>query len=766
MSGLSDVQKQAITETAGFVTGIVGIVGTIGQLITSMFAQAAASTASSAADAIETTASGLSAAADTTESVASVGAGIADGAETVLSGTAAVADGIEATGSTVAAAADTAQAGASGVASAALIGFAAAIFIALAAVVAIAAVFKYQAALARAQAEELKKASDAQLNAIANLTGSTEEFARLQKEQVAKQNTASAKDAGSIGALIGGAIGSALFLILVPIIGPFAIVLGAALGAWLGAATAEAKERERLAEISRKYGGELELSSKLLAESTEAQAKFKQSLQDIDIEKNLTPETRIQRRITAQTGVSTLPSLAISESNRQLQRLAGEKGKSIGELQESDFEKDPELKQIFNNAQQTLAKNLEFLSQSVAESRKTLEEAAKVEITGDESLDDLLKNGGQLAQAFTLSQSAIRAESEARIAVLKAQKDSATTDKTRESLQKAINSEQQRLQQRLSDQKAGLESLIDEQKRFKEELALTTAANAEFRRKLLEINAVANSLTNVDNALNKLAKSASNLDSLLSGANFDFSLDAPEGLTSLENVGDSAAFGAAVDNIAAGLGAEGARLAENVKTAAEIIKKTAQSELVGVKFTAKDKQPTPEQFLEDIGLQPNFLGSALEKFREDFNKNLEDGILDADEAQSLIQPLVEQGKASAEQLNRFNEQQNKAISIYQNFVQQLKDQTDKEIEARQKLVSLVAKTEELRAKARGTELTSAQKESFRVQEAQVGLRGLKDVRGNQLQAGNVQQLSATRAAAFEERASIEADIKAGKVRTK
>jgi TP901 family phage tail tape measure protein len=763
MSGLSDVQKQAITETAGFVTGIVGIVGTIGQLITSMFAQAAASTASSAADAIETTASGLSAAADTTESVASVGAGIADGAETVLSGTAAVADGIEATGSTVAAAADTAQAGASGVASAALIGFAAAIFIALAAVVAIAAVFKYQAALARAQAEELKKASDAQLNAIANLTGSTEEFARLQKEQVAKQNTASAKDAGSIGALIGGAIGSALFLILVPIIGPFAIVLGAALGAWLGAATAEAKERERLAEISRKYGGELELSSKLLAESTEAQAKFKQSLQDIDIEKNLTPETRIQRRITAQTGVSTLPSLAISESNRQLQRLAGEKGKSIGELQESDFEKDPELKQIFNNAQQTLAKNLEFLSQSVAESRKTLEEAAKVEITGDESLDDLLKNGGQLAQAFTLSQSAIRAESEARIAVLKAQKDSATTDKTRESLQKAINSEQQRLQQRLSDQKAGLESLIDEQKRFKEELALTTAANAEFRRKLLEINAVANSLTNVDNALNKLAKSASNLDSLLSGANFDFSLDAPEGLTSLENVGDSAAFGAAVDNIAAGLGAEGARLAENVKTAAEIIKKTAQSELVGVKFTAKDKQPTPEQFLEDIGLQPNFLGSALEKFREDFNKNLEDGILDADEAQSLIQPLVEQGKASAEQLNRFNEQQNKAISIYQNFVQQLKDQTDKEIEARQKLVSLVAKTEELRAKARGTELTSAQKESFRVQEAQVGLRGLKDVRGNQLQAGNVQQLSATRAAAFEERASIEADIKAGKV---
>jgi hypothetical protein len=759
MSGLSDVQKQAITETAGFVTGIVGIVGTIGQLITSMFAQTAASTASSAADAIETTASGLSAAADTTESVASVGAGVADGSEAVLSSVSAVADGIEATGSTVAAAADTAEAGASGAASAALIGLAAAIFIALAAVIAIAAVFKYQAAVARAQAEELKKASDAQLNAIANLTGSTEEFIRLQKEQVAKQNEASAKDAGSIGALIGGVLGAAIL----GIFGPFGIIIGAALGAWLGAATAEAKERERLAEISRKYAGELELSSKLLAESTEAQAKFKQSLQDIDIEKNLTPETRIQRRITAQTGVSTLPSLAISESNRQLQRLAGEKGKSIGELQESDFENDPELRQIFNNAQQSLAKNLEFLSQSVAESRKTLEEAAKVEITGDESLDDLLKNGGQLAQAFTLSQSAIRAESEARIAVLKAQKDSATTDETRASLQKAINSEQQRLQQRLSDQKAGLESLVDEQKRFKEELAATTAANAEFRRKLLEINAVANSLTNVDNALNKLAKSASNLDSLLSGANFDFSLDAPEGLTSLENVGDSAAFGAAVDNIAAGLGAEGARLAENVKTAAEIIKKTAQSQLVGVKFTTKEKQPTPEQFLAEIGLQPDFLGPALENFKKDFNKNLEDGILQADEAQSLIQPLVEQGKASAEQLNRFNEQQNKAISIYQNFVQQLKDQTDKEIEARQKLVSLVAKTEELRAKARGTELTSDQKESFRVQEAQVGLRGLKDVRGNQLQAGNVQQLSATRAAAFEERASIEADIKAGKV---
>jgi uncharacterized protein YcfJ len=721
MSGLSDVQKQATAETAGWIASVVGIGGTLIQTMTSLISGFTTQTASSL--------------------------------------NAASADLQEASASRVAA----------GSGAAVVTGFG----LGAAAALAIAASFKFAAAESRALAQASKQSAEGQLKNISE-GGTTEGFADKQISAVKELNKANVNDrkssnattGGLIGAGSGALIGAGIGTLIAPGIGT---AIGAAIGGLIGGAGGAFVGFKVTTDNSTKalnaWKETINKSADALAQSVQASFKFNQALQDIDIEKNLKPEERINRRLTAQTANIDSGQLGlVTQATGELSKLSKRAGgKPIQNLQESDFSKSPGAAAAFELNTKLLQQAQANLQQTVTQTRQTLEEAAKIELTGDIGFDEIKNNNGLFAQALASSQQAIRDEATARIAILQAQAATTKDDKARQAINNAIVSTQQRVRQQLQDQENGYRAANEEAAKFKKELEATTLANAEFRKRLLQISAVASSLTNVDNALNKLEKSASNLDSLLSGAKFDFSIDAPEGLTSLENVGDSAAFGAAVDNIAAGLGEEGKNLANNVKFAADIIQKTAQSQLVGVKFTTKEKQPTPEQFLREIGLQPDFLGPALENFKKDFNKNLEDGILQADEAQSLIQPLVEQGKASAEQLKRFNDQQNKAISIYQSFVQQLKDQTDKEIEARQKLVSLVAKTEELRAKARGTELTSDQKESFRLQEAQVGLRGLKDVSGNQLQAGNVQQLSATRSAAFEERASIEADIKAGKV---
>ncbi len=721
MSGLSDVQKQATAETAGWIASVVGIGGTLIQTMTSLISGFTTQTASSL--------------------------------------NAASADLQEASASRVAA----------GSGAAVVTGFG----LGAAAALAIAASFKFAAAEARALAQASKQSAEGQLKNISE-GGTTEGFADKQISAVKELNKANVNDRKSSNATTGGLIGAGSGALIgagigTLIAGPIGTAIGAAIGGLIGGAGGAFVGFKVTTDNSTKalnaWKETINKSADALAQSVQASFKFNQALQDIDIEKNLKPEERINRRLTAQTANIDSGQLGlVTQATGELSKLSKRAGgKPIQNLQESDFSKSPGAAAAFELNTKLLQQAQANLQQTVTQTRQTLEEAAKIELTGDIGFDEIKNNNGLFAQALASSQQAIRDEATARIAILQAQAATTKDDKARQAINNAIVSTQQRVRQQLQDQENGYRAANEEAAKFKKELEATTLANAEFRKRLLQISAVASSLTNVDNALNKLEKSASNLDSLLSGAKFDFSIDAPEGLTSLENVGDSAAFGAAVDNIAAGLGEQGKNLANNVKFAADIIQKTAQSQLVGVKITTKEKQPTPEQFLAEIGLQPDFLGPALENFKKDFNKNLEDGILQADEAQSLIQPLVEQGKASAEQLKRFNDQQNKAISIYQSFVQQLKDQTDKEIEARQKLVSLVAKTEELRAKARGTELTSDQKESFRLQEAQVGLRGLKDVSGNQLQAGNVQQLSATRSAAFEERASIEADIKAGKV---
>ena len=709
--GLSDVQEKAIAETAGFVTGIVGIGGTIVQLITSMMTASAANLVSAGSDAVEAVSSG------------------------------------------VAAGADMAEAGASGMAAAAVMAFVIAITLAVAAVVGIAAVYKYSAALARAQAAELAAASEDQLKSIQELTGSTQEFARLQKEMVEKQKEAAQNDSASTGALTGGAIGAAIGLVL---LGPIGMVLGAILGAVIGGEDAKQREAERQADIARRFRGELELSALALAETTEAQGLFKQALSDIDIEENLQPDERIRRRLGAQSGASPFNNRSVATANRQLARLATEAGKSLSELTEEDFANDPELLSIFKNAKQNLSLGLDGLAATVAESRKTLAEAAAEEITGEQTFDEIMQANGLFAQSLRASQQAIMEEARARVASLQTQLASETDPEKRKQIQEQIDRARERETKQLEDQEQGYRDMAEEARKNAEELKQSRLAQEAYRKSLLKIKEFEKVSIAVEHALDGLDQSISNIAAMINGGDFNFTRNAPASIGDISMVGDRRGFNAGMDQLAMGLGAGGRELANKAKETSAFMAK-AQRKLVGRQFADLGASIDTEDILKDLNLDINKL--SREQFATidtELRKAAQDGIISEEEFDAIFAPVLKEGQKAADALKQANDIRNRELKYYQDFLGSLEEQRKKEIESRQKLARTQAKGEELMAKARGRDLSPAQKEAARNQEAQIPLNrfGLK--------AGDVQGVSNARNAAQGRLATIQNEIAQGR----
>ena len=140
---------------------------------------------------------------------------------------------------------------------------------------------------------------------------------------------------------------------------------------------------------------------------------------------------------------------------------------------------------------------------------------------------------------------------------------------------------------------------------------------------------------------------------------------------------------------------------------------------------------------------------------------MKDGKIDEEEMKELLEPIAAGAEEAAEALKRGNEALNQQIKQQQQFIDMLQGQRDKELEARQKATDVFMKGAELRAQARGEELSPAQKEAGRQRRAQQALQGITDSRGRQVQAGNVSQVQDARMAADAERFSIQQKL-AGK----
>ena len=732
--GLDEATSRAVSETAAFASSIVGIGGTVvglfSQLSSSVLGEAAASTASASADLEEAAASKTAAAANSP---------IAGAAKSITQGF--------------------------------LLGAAAAAAVSVA--------LKYFAAKARAEADLMKKGAEQQLKGIDEGTASTEGFAQAQAAaaQRASEGVALDKASGDLtsgalggglagaagGAVIGAAIGSIIPGIGTAIGGALGGLIGGLTGAAVGALNAWSESVNETTRIAGLFGKSLLDQAQALAETAVANRDFTQSLSDIDIEENLSPEERISRRLGAQQEITPFNAKASADATNQLQRLSKEIGKPIAQLTKEDFKDAPILAALFETATQTMSRAQDGLSRAVSESRKTLQEAASQELTGELSFDEIIASGGQFAQALASSQAAIKAEADARIAVLRAQRATAGSDEERAAISDQITAAEERRDRQLKDQEEGYRKSNEAAVKAAEATKRAAAAQEAYRQELLKIKSFTNSLVAAEEALKRTQQSLDNLSSYLDGGDLDFSRAAPAGLDDLSQVGtDRKAFESQVKNIGASLGAEGKVLAEKViKTSAAIDK--ANNELTNVDL-GMDLQA--DEFLGMLGIDPDSLGAAGPEFREAFAEAIKDGKIDEEEMKKLLEPIGAGAEEAAEALKRGNELINQQIKQQQQYLNMLQGQRDKELAARQKATDVFMKGAELRAQARGGELTSAQKEAGRQQRAQQALQGIRDPRGRQVQAGNVAQVQAARMAADAERFKIQQMKKTGEFEKK
>ena len=715
--GLSETTSRAISETAAYASSLVGIGGTIVQMFTSMLVSGTQQTASTTTNSIsqQTCAAATSQNATAQSLAARQGLGLANG-----------------------------------LAAGAL------------AAIAISSAFKYFASLAQAEADQLKKAADEQLAAIERGTGSIDVFSDQIMQSAAKASSATALEAGANTALTAGLAGAAIGAAVGAFFGPLGAIVGGLIGAIGGGIAglfSYSSELAKQKEIAKQFGDTLQQSTQNLGSLIQAQARFEQELQDIDVA-NLAPEQRISRRLTAQSDVSDVNQSALSNAQASLaaalSELSSQTGKSVSELTEADFKKFPLLANIVDTSRKAISKATEGIAKDVAESRKTLQEAAQKELTGNVSLEEILRNpANQLTQALLASESSILAETRARIDALREQFNSAKSDKEKAAITKQVNDEQARYQKRIIDGREALSRQAEEARKNKESLERTRAAQEAYRQSLERISVFTNQLVSANEALNKFETRLDNATAIREGTSLDFTRQAPAGLSDLSQVGNRDIFNREVDAIGASLGPVGQELAVKVKSTSQAIE-SGRKKLIGLRF-APDQPIDTKQILKDIGLDPESIPrEQFAKIDEELRKALEDGI-DEEEFNKIFAPIIEEGTKAAEALKNANDLQNREITLYGKYLDQLQAQRDKEISARQQLIDVQTKGAELRARARGTSLSREQSQRFRNARAQTALMGIT-MRGSQIRAGDVGGVSATRDAAQAEREKI-AEIK-------
>ena len=529
MSGLSEVTKQAATETVAFAATLVAGGSTAIDMLANL------STVGKAA-----------AAAEAAETTANIGSTTSEGAEIV---------------------ADTGEAVASSAAAAPLL-------ILVGIVLAVILAMKYFSAQAKAQADALtkgRKESLDRLGAGEGTAGDTqsakdsinEEFAlRRESNRLDPANMLQTPDSVGEGLGIAGATAAGA------LIGSFIPGIGTAVGALIGfgvglyLTTGLSEENAEASRIqTEKIYGSIDAIEKL----GNAGKKFDDAMADLGKLPAATTDAAKKDRIQQEVNIGNELGVEITGSNigaefDKLAELAAAAGKTIGSLTEKDFDEEDAqgAKDLasFQTATQAGTQGLEQLAKRTLAARQTLAKAADLEITGDKSFQQLINEGGVFAKALEASARAIRDETNARIKrsqsdiktadikITDAQADfdsGKITDVQRDAIVTKAEEDKTTAQGDIqADFKRGDEQIKNERKAYKAQadaaqarvLADTQAAAAAevLRKSLLETSKFMMELNSIQFAQQETKKALGNQAALQSGGDLDFSRTGPEGL--------------------------------------------------------------------------------------------------------------------------------------------------------------------------------------------------------------------------------------------
>ena len=702
--GLNDVTQQAITETSGFIGSIVGLGGTMTQIFTSM---ALAGNSAASADIRESAASDK-----VTESNIKQSATGSKGMSVLSKG---------------------------------LIG-------ASIAATAVAAGFKYFAAQARAQADAIAKSNAAILQRIKEGEADTG-FAEGSVSEAERRSRAASLDtatnvalgaglaggvtaAGAIG--VGAASGAAFGATLAPFTLGLSIAAGALIGLGAGLVTYYTLQSSANAELE-KQAQSIRDTANALVSLEQSAYKTDQAFADLQEANISDPQENIRRRLAI--GRAAISATSSGDAEQVITDIAKDLGK--GFVTEADLEGNEAALQRFKLATQALAKEQDRLRQNTKNAFETLDKASQLQIvkSGEFTFDELINESAEYAQALAQVQTAIEAETQSRIRATEAdiQRNQITLKNTQEGSeahQKALVTEKEltaqkdaeikRGQDRLRDLEDGQRKAAEAAQKFRDEAIQAAAAAAEYRESLDAIRRFNASLTTMENKIDSFSQSLDNSNAIVENTALNFASPST-GLDNLTEIEDLGEFNKRIKRIAKDL-PEGANVSVKAVTETAKLLQTGRKNVLDLYGTGKRSIGEPvdvEQIIKDSGFDLSMLGDEA---RKAIRKGLADamaegGDITPEEFDKIFAPAIELGQEQAKAIQRGNDLLNKEIEAYQGFLDQQQQLRNKALQAEQKAIDLQIKGAELRAKARGDELSIEAKERARTASAQRGLQG-------------------------------------------
>lgn len=746
-SSLGAATQQAITETAGFTSGLVGIGATLIQTFTSMATNSALAAttqmSNTATQQIDTT---------TTQAHAS-----------------AVAE-------------DTLQTKGAGAAAA---GIANMFAIAAGAVVAVIAGLKFMSSRSKAQADVIEKERKARLAniaetgksdlPIADLKKSLNEELALREWSASAMSTSTMVASGSIalagaagGAAIGAALGSSV-PVLGTAIGAVVGVIGGLTYAYFNAEAAvnnEVAARQREVDaITKVYEAHIQLA--------ETSYKANAALSAIESAPGLQGPEKIKRRLEAQIigsgiGLQTArkvrpqisqdaASLGITEA--QLKALTPDEIRTKGATVEGLGQK--QIEGIAARAQvsfETLKMAADQAAAEVQETGKTLNDAIQnLSFSGTKSGIESIK---LFNQATDDARRAIEIEQQIRL-------ESAKTKQEEELVVQQTNN-------RLSAFDAGIKAT--QAAKQSEEIAIKRAvaaqvAMAEAARKSAVF---LNSLGDQEDQIQSQSNALKNFTDSLAGNIVDIS-NSIKPIRNIEDpskVTDRSRFAGEVQAVARASGnPEAAKFADQLTNAADIFAR-ANDTLLG-KTLDLGESLNANKVLKDIGLTAETFGggAAGKKIFDNIAAELtkaaqENPVLTEEALKNILGPLSEQASTAADIINKIQSIQQQELNFRQQQLQAEQAVRDKELQAIDKYNAAVLSGVEVMARARGKSVAQARFSA----EQQARQRKLDEDQarrgGVALDAADPVQLTQAKKAAEEREALVRKEINRLQAKTK
>ena len=177
---------------------------------------------------------------------------------------------------------------------------------------------------------------------------------------------------------------------------------------------------------------EIESQANLLKDSSDALVAITRASYEFDAALKRSAEevgrTDEERRAIKGTGIDTgliEMKLASQSAAETLAILATKMEKPVGALSEADFEDAPALAIAFKNALETQSRTNTLAGKVSAEAAKSLAEIGKIEITGDLSIEELMRTSETYRTAGERTTDAVRQQQTAIVDEAKSRKEAA-----------------------------------------------------------------------------------------------------------------------------------------------------------------------------------------------------------------------------------------------------------------------------------------------------------------------------------------------------